>query len=97
MPAIHRNADPRICGATTIVVGQDSVFANQRLVSVNGDPNSHGGGNLFAACRQVYAEGILVVNDTPEGAAPDALCPVPGGSHCAPLTAGGSPNVFVGD
>ena len=49
MPAIHRNTDPRACGATTIVSGQSTVYANDKLISVNGDPNSHGGGALAAA------------------------------------------------
>lgn len=97
MPAIHRNTDPRVCGATTVASGQSTVFANGLLVSVNGDPNSHGGGALSAACKNVYAGGILVVNHSPEPAAPDSLCPILGEPHCNPVTAGGSPNVFVGD
>lgn len=97
MPAIHRFTDPRACGASTIVVGQNTVYANMLLVSVDQDPNTHGAGNLIAACREVYAEGIKVVNHTPENALPDALCPSAGGAHCAPITTGGSPDVFVGD
>ena len=97
MPAIHRNTDARACGATTIVAGQGNVYANDLLVSVNGDPNSHGGGALSAANNNVFMNNILVVNDTPESAAPDALCVPIGGAHCAPVTAGGSPDVFVGD
>jgi hypothetical protein len=97
MPAIHRNTDPRSCGATTIVSGQTTVHANNLLVSVNGDNNSHGGGALAAANNNVYANNKLVVNDTPEAAAPDSLCPPLGGAHCSPVTAGGSSNVFVGD
>lgn len=94
---VHRNTDPRACGATTIVAGQSTVFCNNLLVSVNGDPNSHGGGELAAACRNVFVNNKLVVNNTPESAAADSLCIPLGGSHCAPVTAGGSPNVFVGD
>ena len=97
MPPIHRNGDARNCGATTIVAGQGTVFANGKLVSVNGDPNSHGAGGLIAGCNNVYAGGILVVNHTPDGAAPDGSCPSAGGNHCAPETAQGSPNVNVGD
>lgn len=97
MPAIHRNTDPRTCGATTIVSGQGNVFANNLLVSVNGDPNTHGGGGLIAANNNVYVNGILVVNHSPESANPDALCVPLGGAHCNPQTASGSPNVFVGD
>jgi len=97
MPAIHRNTDGRTCGASTIVVGQSSVFANGLLVSVNGDPNTHGGGNLIASCNNVYINGKLVVNHSPDGSYPDALCPWLGGAHCFPQTNGGSPDVFVGD
>jgi hypothetical protein len=97
MPAIHRDTDPRSCGATTIAQGQSTVYANNLLVSVNGDPNSHGGGELSAANNNVFVNNILVVNDTPENAAPDGLCIPLGGPHCAPVTAGGSPNIFVGD
>jgi hypothetical protein len=97
MPSIHRNTDPRTCGATTIVVGQGNVYANNLLVSVDGDPNSHGGGNLNASNNNVFVNNKLVVNHTPEGASPDALCPPLGGAHCNPETASGSNNVFVGD
>jgi len=95
--AVHRDTDPRTCGASTIVSGQDNVYANNLLVSVDGDPNSHGGGALSAANNNVFVNNKLVVNDTPENAAPDALCPPLGGDHCNPQTAGGSPNVYVGD
>jgi len=97
MPAIHRDTDPRVCGASTIVTGQSTVYANGLLVSVNGDPNSHGGGELIAACRNVFIGGKMVVNHSPDNASPDALCIPLGPPHCNPATAGGSPNVFVGD
>lgn len=94
---IHRDTDSRTCGATTVVSGQSTVFANNLLVSVDGDPNSHGGGALGAVCNQVFANNIMVVNHTPDGASPDALCPPLGGAHCGPATASGSGDVFVGD
>ena len=75
MPAIHRNTDARSCGATTSVIGQSSVFSNGLLVSVNGDTNSHGAGGLIAGCDNVFVEGKLVVNHTPDSAAADNLCP----------------------
>ena len=95
MPAVHRHSDLRVCGATTVVSGQSNVYANSLLISVNGDPNSHGGGALSAGSRRVYINSIAVVNNTPDGAAADSLCPIP--PHCAPITAGGSPDVYVGD
>jgi len=91
----HRDTDARVCGASTIVVGNDDVYCNSLLVSVDRDPNSHGGGNLNARNNQVYVHSKLVVNHSPEPASPDNLCPLP--PHCNPLTAEGSPNVFVGD
>ena len=94
---IHRNTDARACGATTTVIGQNNVFANNLLVSVDGDTNTHGAGELIAANNKVYINNKLVVNNTPENANPDNLCVPLGGAHCAPVTAGGSDNVFVGD
>ena len=94
---VHRNTDPRICGASTVVAGQSTVFANNNLlVSVNADPNSHGGGNLNASSNRVYCENKLVVIHRADSAAPDALCPPLNGTHCGPSTAQGSPNVYAG-
>ena len=97
MSAVHRLTDLRICGAVTIVIGQSSVYANNLLIAVNGDPNSHGAGNLIAGSRNVFINNLAVVNNTPDLAIPDGLCIPIGGPHCAPITATGSPNVFVGD
>ena len=94
---VHRHTDARVCGATTVVQNQSTVFANSLLVAVNGDPNSHGAGGLIAACKNVYVESILVVNHSPDSAAADERCPPDGEPHCTPSTAAGSPNVFVGD
>jgi hypothetical protein len=92
---IHRQTDLRICGHTTVVVGQSNVFANSLLVAVDKDPNTGGGGNLIAACKNVFINNKLVVNHSPENATPDGSCPA--SPHCNPKTAQGSPNVFVGD
>ena len=97
MPVVHRHSDSRACGATTVVSGQSNVYANNLLISVNGDPNSHGSGALAAGSRRVYINSIAVVNNTPDGAAADSLCPSLNAAHCAPVTAGGSPDVYVGD
>ena len=97
MPVVHRHSDSRACGATTVVSGQSNVYANSLLISVNGDPNSHGGGALVAGSRRVYINSIAVVNHTPDGAAADNLCIPLGPPHCAPVTASGSPDVYVGD
>lgn len=97
MPPVHRHTDARNCGATTVVVGNPDVFANNLLIAVDNDPNTHGSGGLIAACRNVFIHNILSVNHTPDHSRPDSLCPPVGGNHCDPQTAQGSPNVFTGD
>ena len=97
MPAVHRHGDARACGATTIVSTNSTVFCNGELISVHGNVNTHGAGALTSGSSHMYCHSTLVVNNTPDGAAADSLCPSAGGAHCAPVTAAGSPNVFVGD
>jgi hypothetical protein len=96
MPAVHRDTDARVCGATTVSGQGKSVYVNNLLWSINGDPNTDGGGSLIAATNSVFIGGIPVCNNN-DAANPDALCPVPGGPHCAPNAVGGSSDVFVGD
>jgi len=93
MPLAHRNTDPRICDAKTVVQGQGTVFCNGLLWAVSGDPNTHGSGNLIPTGSTVYCEGILVIVHTPDHAIPDDECLLLGPPHCDPMTAGGSPNV----
>ncbi len=63
------------------------------LWAVEGDGNTHGGGNLISASPgTVFVNGIKVI-EHPDLAAPDALCPAP--PHCSPNTSGGSSTVFV--
>lgn len=92
----HRNGDSRSCGATTSSVQSRDVYVNGMLWSIDGDPNSHGGGGLNAATKNVYIGGGAVVNNGDEAAA-DALCAPLGGAHCGPSASQGSTNVFVGD
>jgi hypothetical protein len=94
MAGAHLNGQLRTCGATTIVVGQTSVFVNGLLWAVDGDVNSHGNGNLIASGTFVTIAGKRVVINKPDLAMPDNLCPVPGGTHCSPMTAQGSVSVF---
>jgi uncharacterized Zn-binding protein involved in type VI secretion len=63
---------------------------------VNGDNNTDGGGALVAGTKNVFINGKAVVN-VGDSAAPDALCPIPGGNHCAPNATGGLGTVIVGD
>jgi hypothetical protein len=96
MAAVHRDTDSRTCGASTGVIGQGNVYANDLLVSVNGDTNSHGGGALKAKCNEVYVNNIMVV-DKGDDANPDGLCAPVGGEHCSPNAKLASGNVIVGD
>lgn len=93
MPAAHLHGDTRICGATTIVTGQSTVYVNGKLWAVDGDANSHGGGQLQASGSTVIINGKPVIVNAPDSASPDGLCPIPGGPHCAPATASGSGDV----
>jgi len=94
--SIHRQDDSRSCGATTNVIGQSTVYAGGKLVSVNGDTNTDGGGALSAATNSVFINGIAVVN-VGDSAASDSLCPTAGGAHCNPSASSGLESVQVGD
>lgn len=63
MPGVHRDGDARICEATTIVSGQSTCYANGRLISVDGDENTHGEGpnKPVYGAKNVYYEGKLVI------------------------------------
>jgi len=98
VPQVHRHGDSRKCGASTNAIAYKNVFVNSQPISVDGDPNSHGGGNLAAQCRNVFVGGKLVVlNGNSAGA--DSLCGVIGHighGHCGPNATSGSPNVDIG-
>ncbi len=70
----HRHNDSRICGAKTIVEGNQTVFVNGRLWAVKGDPNSHGNGRLINTGTTVFIQGIPVIVVFPDPAMPDNLC-----------------------
>lgn len=91
---VHRETDERACGATTIVVGQDNVYANNLLVSVDGDPNTDGAGELHASAHEVYINNIRVVR-IDDSASADDFCP--GGNHCDPYAAAASDDVYAGE
>ena len=95
MPEIHRHGDSRACGATTIVTGQSTVYADGKLVAVDGDANTDGNGNLVAASNNVYIGGKKVVING-NSAGPDGLCIPIGAAHCAPNASSGSSTVSVG-
>ena len=93
---VHRNTDPRACGATTIVRGQGDVYVNNLLASVQGDPNTDGGGDLSASANDgtVYINNRKVVLKG-SNALPDSLCGSGAPPHCNPISVGASPNVFA--
>lgn len=93
MSAAHLDGDARICGATTVVVGQSTVLVNSKLWAVEGDPNTHGAGNLIPSGSTVFIEGKPVIVHAADAAVADNLCPSLGGNHCAPATAAGSGDV----
>lgn len=63
MPGCHRNGDSRFCGADTIVQNQSTVFVNNKLWAVEGDPEHHGEGRLIAVygAKNVYINNKLVI------------------------------------
>lgn len=90
MPAAHRNGDSRICGATTVVVGQSTVYVNDQLWAVQGDIDTHGAGGLIPSGSTVFVEDKPVIVHAPDSANPDSLCIPIGEPHCNPMTAQGS-------
>ena len=88
----HRQDDSRICGATTIVVGQNFVSVEGKLWAVENDPNTDGGGELIHSQSFVTIDGKLVIL-TGDSAAADNLCPIP--PHCVPSAVGYSDLVDV--
>lgn len=96
MPGAHRLGDSRICGASTIVSGQGTVFVNNRLWAVEGDPNTHGGGNLSSVYgpKNIYIENKHVIVAPGDIAGPDNFPPF---GHPNPPTdpLSASPNVIA--
>lgn len=93
MPQAHLNGQARICGASTVVSGQSTVYVNGQLWAVENDPNSHGEGGLIPSGYGVFIEGKPIIVHAPDSAQPDLLCPlVP---HCDPATAAGSGDTFA--
>lgn len=93
MPGAHRHGDSRKCGATTIVQGQSTVKVNGKLWAVEGDPETHIGGNLIAAYgkKNIKINGKLVICAVGDKAGGDLA------GHPGPPTdpLGASGDVFV--
>lgn len=92
----HRHGDSRVCGASTVVTNQSTVYVNNKLWAVEGDPNSHGAGALIptAGEKNIIIEGKTVIVHGPDNASPDSLCIPIGDPHCNPATAQGSDDTF---
>ena len=93
---VHRHSDSRSCGATTTVMGQGTVWVNNKLASVQGDGNTHGGGALSASVN----DGTVWINNKKvvlkgSGSAPDYLCRPKGPPHCSPSATSGSGDVYA--
>lgn len=93
MPKAHRLNDERFCGAVTTPVSQSTVFVNGKLWALQGDPDSHGAGNLICVYgpKNVFINGKHVIVAVGDQAAPDNF------PHLPPDTypKGSSPNVYV--
>lgn len=63
------------------------------LWAVQGDQNTHGGGDLIADNPQTVFINFIPVIEHEDPAAPDSLCPA--SPHCNPSTSEGSLDVFV--
>lgn len=95
MPLVHRQDDSRVCSATTVVTGQSTVFAGGKLISVVGDPDSHGMGEFVDNGRTVFIGGkrIIAVGDN---ASADDLCIPLGPPHCNPKSSTGILTLVIG-
>jgi len=92
----HRHGDLRTCKATTVVKNQTTVYVNNKLWAVEGDPNTDENGDLVPVTGDtVFIQNILVIVHGPDNAFPDNLCIPLNGQHCTPFTAQGSPNTFA--
>lgn len=89
--AAHRHGDLRACSATTVVIGQSTVFVNNKLWAVKDDPNTHIEGGLIPTGTTVFVENKLVIVHTPD------LAKIDGAGHVMTQdqTAQGSGDTFA--
>tara|TARA_Y100000389_G_scaffold180374_1_gene195134 strand:+ start:394 stop:681 length:288 start_codon:yes stop_codon:yes gene_type:complete len=95
MPGAHRDTDSRFCTAVTIVQNQSTVYVNDLLWGVNGDPNNHGAGNLIAEFGElnIYIEDKLIIVAVGDKAAGDNFLHPTGPTN----PSGSSSDVFAYD
>lgn len=94
---VHRNNDRRSCGARTRVQGQSTVYVNNQLASVQGDPNTHGGGSLRASVNDgtVFINNKKLVLKGSEASRDRKAGFLRSRSHKRPRAIQASPNVFA--
>lgn len=74
MPQAHRHTDSRFCGASTIVVNQETVYVNSLWWSVEGDLDTHcleGALISIYEPRNIYIENIRAIVAVGDTAAAD--------------------------
>lgn len=95
MPGCHRNGDSRYCGAATVVVGQSTVYVNNELWAVHGDPDTHVTGALIAVYsdKSVFVENKNIICAPGDHAETEPVPPF----HAPPATwpKGHSADTFV--
>lgn len=90
---VHRNNDPRVCGAVTAVQNQSHVKVNNELWAVLGSFNNHGHGGLINSTgSKIMVENKYIIVHGPDHAVPDDYVI---GLHEDPKTDGGSGDVFA--
>lgn len=90
----HIHGHKRICGASTTVENQSTVYVNSQLWAVKDTTNSDGNGQLInSSGSTVIIENKPVIVHGPDHAHPDNKCPLD--KHCDPYTAEGSDNVYA--
>lgn len=99
MPPVHLDTLLRFCGAATQVIGQSTVFGNNKLVAVEGDKDTHNdGGDLIQryGLGNIIIEGKKMIVAMGDTAAPDSI-----GSVVHPFSPTdpreGSNNIFAYD
>ena len=88
MPAIERIGDLNTAGAPIKGTPQQSVFANNILVAVNGSPVAKHGKGSHSSPRTANGSQNVFINHIPINRVGD-------GDTCGHSRSSGSPNVFV--
>ncbi|PCJ68195.1 MAG: hypothetical protein COA62_15640 [Rhodobiaceae bacterium] len=89
MTAIQRIGDSNSGGGAIVFTAQGKVYANGKLVSIDGSPVSAHGKNVHAGPVTANGSNKVFVNGVPVNASGDA-------DTCGHNRVGGSPNVNVG-